>query len=80
MELPRLTGSLRAFSELSPGHTFTPTGDDLSKKRKQRSKSKAGEDLSWTGICDVVMKYAEVDKSEAMGQLKQLFSLGNDIG
>lgn len=52
LEIPRLTGSLRAFSGLSlPSHVSdTNKRDELVRKRKIRAKKQREGELTWTEL------------------------------
>ena len=56
VELPRLTGSLRAFSGLSSPYSRLPeNGDDLKRKRELRSKKQLEKILSWSELKGLIL-------------------------
>lgn len=63
-ELPRLTGSLRAFSGLSSSHSQQPEIDDLLKrKRELRSKKQLERNLSWSELKSLILDATSFDKN-----------------
>lgn len=64
IELPRLTGSLRAFSGLSSPHSRPPeNGDDLKRKRELRSKKQLEKILSWSELKGLILDATSFDKN-----------------
>ncbi|KAK2570728.1 Activating signal cointegrator 1 complex subunit 3 [Acropora cervicornis] len=72
-ELPRLTGSLRAFSGLSSSHSQQPEIDDLLKRKRQlRSKKQLERNLSWSELKSLILDATSFDKN-ATQEVKKLF-------
>lgn len=66
IELPRLTGSLRAFSGLSSPYSRPPeNGDDLRRKRQLRSKKQLEKILSWSELKGLILDATSFDKNAA---------------
>ena len=64
VELPRLTGSLRAFSGLSSPYSRPPeNGDDLKRKRLLRSKKQLEKTLSWPELKGLILDATSFDKN-----------------
>lgn len=64
VELPRLTGSLRAFSGLSSPYSRLPeNGDDLKRKRLLRSKKQLQKTLSWLELKGLILDATSSDKN-----------------
>ena len=64
VELPRLTGSLRAFSGLSSPYSRPPeNGDDLKRKRELRSKKQLEKILSWSELKGLILDATSFDKN-----------------
>ena len=52
--LPRMTGALRAFSNVSAHETLVNDGSDLAKKKSLTKP--AGDDYSWQDVSSVLLK------------------------
>lgn len=83
IELPRLTGSLRAFSGLSSPHSRPPeNGDDLKRKRELRSKKQLEKILSWSELKGLILDATSFDKNathEVKTLLKELVHTSAEI-
>ena len=86
MELPRLTGALRAFSGLSgDAGSQHVTPDDLRlelvSKRLARSKLQSEEGLSWPALMLALRKHATtVSYATVSNSLSDLISCAREIG
>ncbi|KAL9968716.1 hypothetical protein ACROYT_G020835 [Oculina patagonica] len=83
IELPRLTGSLRAFSGLSSPYARPPeNGDDLKRKRQLRSKKQLEKTLSWLELKGLILDATSFDKNatqEVKTLLKELVHTSAEI-
>ncbi|KAJ7363487.1 activating signal cointegrator 1 complex subunit [Desmophyllum pertusum] len=83
IELPRLTGSLRAFSGLSSPYVRPPeNGDDLKRKRQLRSKKQLEKTLSWSELKGLILDATSFDKiatQEVRTLLKELVHTSAEI-
>lgn len=64
IELPRLTGSLRAFSGVSYPHSRPPenANDLLKRKRQLRARKQLAKTLSWLELKGLILESASSDK------------------
>jgi hypothetical protein len=71
VEVPRLTGSLRAFSGLSlPSHVNGPeVRDELVRKRQIRAKKQREGELSWDQVKTAVQDAMIGDDRNAKGEV-----------
>ena len=67
IELPRLTGSLRAFSGVSYPHSRPPenVNDLLKRKRQLRARKQLAKTLSWVELKNLISESASSDKVAA---------------
>ena len=67
IELPRLTGSLRAFSGVSYPHSRPPenVNDLLKRKRQLRARKQLAQTLSWVELKSLISESASSDKVAA---------------
>ena len=74
IELPRLTGSLRAFSGLSSPYARAPeNGDDsLKRKRQLRSRKQLEKTLSWPELKGFILDATSFDKNATHEVGKQI--------
>lgn len=83
IELPRLTGSLRAFSGLSSPHSQQPEiGDLLKRKRQLRSKKQLEGSFSWSELKGLMVDATTFDKhaaQEVKTLLKELVLTSREI-
>lgn len=64
IELPRLTGSLRAFSGLSSPFSRLPESDDiLKRKRQSRSRKQLEKALSWSELKGLILDAMSLDRN-----------------
>ena len=67
IELPRLTGSLRAFSGVSYPHSRPPenVNDLLKRKRQLRARKQLAKTSSWVELKNLISESASSDKVAA---------------
>ena len=67
IELPRLTGSLRAFSGVLYPHSRPPenVNDLLKRKRQLRARKQLAKTLSWVELKGLISESASSDKVAA---------------
>ena len=86
MALPRLTGSLRAFSGLSADDseqyvTSEALQRDLFKKRQRYAEQQAQEGLTWSGLVDTVRRHAQgIPEDTVTRTFRGLIDIARDIG
>ncbi|EDO46714.1 predicted protein [Nematostella vectensis] len=84
MEVPRLTGSLRAFSGLSaPANLELAGHDELARKRRLRAKKQREQELSWKQLKNAILGATLDDKSaknEIKVLLRELLTTAAEIG
>lgn len=78
-QLPRLSGALRAFSDVGYSSQDVPTSSELVKKRQHIAKSKK-EGLTWETLSAKLKIQAAVDSSELTNTLKELAQCARSIG
>lgn len=78
-QLPRLSGALRAFSDVGFSTQDYPTATELVKKRQHIAKSKS-EGLTWETLSAKLHKQANIDKTELTKTLKELSQCAKNIG
>jgi len=80
-QLPRLSGALRAFSDVGYTQHDQPStlSSKLQQKRQHISKSKT-EGLTWEGLVSTLNKEADVDKGELNKTIKDLQQCARNIG
>lgn len=77
IELPRLTGSLRAFSGLSSPYSRLPENDDILKRKRQlRSRKQLEKTLSWSELKGLILDATSFDKNASQEVWKKKF-VGN---
>lgn len=83
IELPRLTGSLRAFSGLSSPFSRLPESDDiLKRKRQSRSRKQLEKTLSWSELKGLILDATSLDRNasqEAKTLVKELVLTSAEI-
>ncbi|PFX22952.1 activating signal cointegrator 1 complex subunit 3-like [Stylophora pistillata] len=83
IELPRLTGSLRAFSGLSSPFSRLPESDDILKRKRQlRSKNQLEKTLSWSELKGLILDATSFEKNasqEVKTLLKELVLTSAEI-
>ncbi|XP_072018769.1 LOW QUALITY PROTEIN: activating signal cointegrator 1 complex subunit 3-like [Amphiura filiformis] len=80
MSLPRLTGALRAFSNVTPQESATQYQKaDLVSKKRQRVARQAKEGLTWVKLSQQVHKQSEQHKSEVTNELRKVIHLAREI-
>ena len=64
IELPRLTGFLRAFSGLSSPNSRPPENDEVLKRKRQlRSKKQLEKTLSWPELKGLILEATGFDRN-----------------
>lgn len=82
-QLPRLSGALRAFSNLSPdiNSDYSSQNNEMQQKRHMLAKKRhKKEGLGWLKLVEKVEKDSTVDKSEVKQGLKDLLRCARQIG
>ena len=79
---PRLTGALRAFGNVSAGHSTQDVrqGRDLAERKALALQEQSKACVSWAKISDVVRGNAEAAKTEVEDALRQLTASAKAIG
>ena len=81
MSLPRLTGALRAFSNVTPDDSAAQYQDtDLVTKKRQRAARQAKEGLTWIKLSQEVHRHSTQHKTEVTNELRQVVHLAREIG
>jgi hypothetical protein len=83
MALPRLTGALRAFGEVSAedGYDALPSlEEELAWKRRVRAQKLAEEGLSWQKLAQTVQKHSKVGTHDTIAALRELTHVTREIG
>ena len=82
-QLPRLSGALRAFSNLSPDGNaeYLPQNDEMQQKRHLLAKKRHKKEGSgWLKLVEKVEKESTADKSEVKQGFKDLLQCARQIG
>lgn len=79
VSLPRLTGSLRAFSDVAAQDGKTTDSKELSKKRLSTAKRSSEHRLVWSSLVTIILSKADAKESDIKGALKQLSHSAYDI-
>lgn len=80
---PRLTGALRAFGNVSAGHSTSQDvrqRKDLAERKALALQEQSKTCVSWVKISEVVRSSAEAAKTEVEEALKQLLASAKAIG
>ncbi|KAK6170203.1 hypothetical protein SNE40_018654 [Patella caerulea] len=78
MNLPRLSGALRVFANVS-ANVSDQHEDDISSRRRSQRQNKTKEGLTWKELNSAVRKNAKVDSKIYNTALKELISCAKSI-
>ena len=81
MTLPRLTGALRAFTNVTAAEESDQSSEiDLVSKKRQRIARRAREGLTWEKLSGQLTSRSTQHKADVTAGLRQVVHLAREIG
>uniref|UniRef100_A0A8C0IKD0 Activating signal cointegrator 1 complex subunit 3 n=1 Tax=Chelonoidis abingdonii TaxID=106734 RepID=A0A8C0IKD0_CHEAB len=81
MALPRLTGALRSFSNVTKQDDYSEESDDLMNKRSKLHKQLMSSELTWKKIVKFVEDHLDKKEQQSVnGHLRTLLQAAKQIG
>ena len=85
MSLPRLTGALRAFSDVAASEPVATESSAINRQKelqlkRQQAKQTSSQSQAWKRLVDTIQKKTSVSQSEVTAILRELLNATRQIG